>query len=91
MFCNLIQIIEFKRQTQFQFKIHICRSLQMILFIMFCILFLFRYKVRDEFKDDVQLIFSNCKRYNEDESPVGRAGHLMKLFFDSRWAELTTV
>ena len=52
---------------------------------------LFRYRVRDEFKADVQLIFSNCKRYNEDESPVGRAGHLMKLFFDSRWAELTTV
>jgi len=49
------------------------------------------YKVREEFKEDVQLIFTNCKRYNEDESPVGRAGHLMKLFFESRWAELTSV
>jgi len=47
------------------------------------------YKAREEFREDVSLMFLNCKRYNEDESPVGKAGHLMKLFFDSRWAELT--
>lgn len=47
------------------------------------------YKTRDDFKEDVHLLFTNCKKFNEDESPVGRAGHLMKLFFESRWAELT--
>jgi len=27
--------------------------------------------------------------FNEDDSQVGQAGHLMKQFFESRWAELT--
>lgn len=47
------------------------------------------YKFRDEFVDDVRLIFSNCERFNEDDSPVGKAGHAMRSHFESRWAELT--
>jgi len=38
---------------------------------------------------DVRLVFANCEMFNEDESQVGQAGHLMKQFFESRWAELT--
>lgn len=47
------------------------------------------YKSHDEFSTDVRLVFSNCEMFNEDESQVGQAGHLMKQFFESRWAELT--
>jgi bromodomain adjacent to zinc finger domain protein 2A len=51
---------------------------------------MFRYKGRDEFKEDVNLIFKNCQIFNEDDSPVGKAGRLMRTFFESRWAELTS-
>lgn len=37
---------------------------------------------------DVQLIFDNCKTFNEDESPVGKAGHNLRKFFQKRWKEL---
>jgi len=47
------------------------------------------YKTHDEFSADVRLVFSNCEMFNEDNSRVGQAGHLMKLFFESRWSELT--
>ena len=47
------------------------------------------YKLRDGFLDDVRLIFSNCELFNEDDSPVGKAGHAMKRHFEARWAELT--
>ncbi|XP_057373680.1 bromodomain adjacent to zinc finger domain protein 2B-like [Daphnia carinata] len=46
------------------------------------------YKTRDDFCADLQLMFVNCVTFNEDDSPVGKAGHSMKTFFDSRWAEL---
>ncbi|XP_061726231.1 uncharacterized protein LOC133531852 [Cydia pomonella] len=45
------------------------------------------YKCKEEFASDVRLIFSNCEVFNEDYSPVGRAGHNMREFFDSRWAQ----
>ena len=47
------------------------------------------YKSRDEFVEDVRLIFSNCEVFNEDNSPVGKAGHAMRNLFETRWAELT--
>ena len=47
------------------------------------------YKSRDEFVEDVRLIFSNCEVFNEDDSPVGKAGHTMRNLFETRWAELT--
>ncbi|XP_073964798.1 bromodomain adjacent to zinc finger domain 2B toutatis isoform X18 [Choristoneura fumiferana] len=46
------------------------------------------YKCKEEFASDVRLIFSNCEVFNEDDSPVGRAGHNMRQFFDARWAQL---
>ncbi|XP_067003297.2 bromodomain adjacent to zinc finger domain protein 2B isoform X3 [Anabrus simplex] len=46
------------------------------------------YKSRDEFCADVRLIFNNCETFNEDDSPVGKAGHSMRSFFETRWGEL---
>lgn len=47
------------------------------------------YKSREEFVEDVRLIFSNCELFNEDDSPVGKAGYAMRNLFETRWAELT--
>uniref|UniRef100_A0A8C6NVL9 Bromodomain adjacent to zinc finger domain, 2A n=1 Tax=Nothobranchius furzeri TaxID=105023 RepID=A0A8C6NVL9_NOTFU len=41
----------------------------------------------DEFSADAQLVFNNCELFNEDTSEVGTAGHSMRRFFESRWAE----
>ena len=46
------------------------------------------YKTRGDFCDDVKLIFTNCEIFNEDDSPVGKAGYAMKNLFDTRWLEL---
>ncbi|XP_060070967.1 bromodomain adjacent to zinc finger domain protein 2B-like [Ylistrum balloti] len=46
------------------------------------------YKSRAEFAADCRLIFENCKTFNEDESEVGRGGHTLRKFFESRWKEL---
>ncbi|XP_075169426.1 bromodomain adjacent to zinc finger domain 2B toutatis isoform X2 [Haematobia irritans] len=47
------------------------------------------YKNREDFCVDVRQIFDNCEMFNEDDSPVGKAGHGMRKFFEMRWAELT--
>ncbi|XP_030388198.1 uncharacterized protein LOC115634529 isoform X2 [Scaptodrosophila lebanonensis] len=47
------------------------------------------YKSREDFCSDVRQIFDNCEMFNEDDSPVGKAGHGMRKFFESRWTELT--
>jgi len=47
-----------------------------------------QYKSREEFCADVRLIFNNCETFNEDDSPVGKAGHSMRSFFETRWGEL---
>lgn len=47
------------------------------------------YKSRDEIASDARLIFDNCETFNEDDSPVGQAGHRMRAFFECRWMELT--
>lgn len=57
-------------------------------FINFLILH-FSYKSREDFIADVRLIFDNCEIFNEDDSPVGKAGHSLRKFFESRWMELT--
>ncbi|XP_051516056.1 bromodomain adjacent to zinc finger domain protein 2A-like isoform X1 [Myxocyprinus asiaticus] len=41
----------------------------------------------EEFAADAQLVFNNCELFNEDTSDVGKAGHSMRCFFESRWAE----
>lgn len=49
----------------------------------------YRYKSRDEFCADVRQMFINCEVFNEDDSPVGKAGHGMRSFFEMRWTEIT--
>ncbi|KAK9884034.1 hypothetical protein WA026_004967 [Henosepilachna vigintioctopunctata] len=46
------------------------------------------YKGKDEFSADVRQIFNNCEIFNEDDSPVGKAGHMMRQFFEARWNEM---
>lgn len=58
--------------------------MHILILISFC-----SYKSRDEFIADVRLIFDNCEIFNEDDSPVGKAGHSLRKFFESRWIELT--
>lgn len=60
-----------------------------IFYFLFFIIFFFSYKSRDEFCADVRQMFINCEVFNEDDSPVGKAGHAMRNFFESRWMEIT--
>ena len=46
-----------------------------------------QYKKRDEFSDDIELILNNCEFYNEDESPVGQAGHELRKLFRAEWTK----
>lgn len=47
-----------------------------------------QYLNLETFIIDVNLVFDNCERFNEDNSDIGRAGHNMRSFFESRWNEL---
>lgn len=53
---------------------------------MFCF---YSYKAREDFVADVRQIFDNCEVFNEDDSPVGKAGHGMRKYFELRWVEMT--
>ncbi|CAF2096983.1 unnamed protein product [Rotaria magnacalcarata] len=46
-----------------------------------------QYTKRDEFLNDVELLLNNCEYFNEDDSPVGQAGHLLRTFFQAQWAK----
>lgn len=48
----------------------------------------YRYLNLETFIIDVNLVFENCEKFNEDDSEIGRAGHSMRRFFDKRWTEL---
>lgn len=52
------------------------------------VLFRFRYQNLETFIIDVNLVFDNCEKFNEDNSEIGRAGHNMRKFFEKRWTEL---
>ncbi|XP_048050653.1 bromodomain adjacent to zinc finger domain protein 2B isoform X1 [Megalobrama amblycephala] len=47
-----------------------------------------QYLNLETFIIDVNLVFDNCERFNEDNSDIGRAGHTMRRFFQRRWTEL---
>ncbi|XP_041662878.1 bromodomain adjacent to zinc finger domain protein 2B isoform X2 [Cheilinus undulatus] len=47
-----------------------------------------QYLNLESFIVDVNLVFENCEKFNEDDSQIGRAGHRMRRFFDKRWTEL---
>ncbi|CAH1773357.1 unnamed protein product [Owenia fusiformis] len=48
-----------------------------------------QYDSVEEFHDDVYLVFDNCKTFNEDDSEVGDAGHIMRRYFTKRWKDIT--
>lgn len=50
-----------------------------------------RYKSMKSFSSEVRMVFDNCQAYNVDESPIGRAGHAVRQYFEKRWAELEPV
>ncbi|CAL4060724.1 unnamed protein product, partial [Meganyctiphanes norvegica] len=45
------------------------------------------YKSAEEFCVDLRLMFNNCETFNEDDSPVGKAGHNLRCFFQTKWNE----
>uniref|UniRef100_A0A3B3RFA1 Bromodomain adjacent to zinc finger domain 2B n=1 Tax=Paramormyrops kingsleyae TaxID=1676925 RepID=A0A3B3RFA1_9TELE len=47
-----------------------------------------QYQNLETFIIDVNLVFDNCEKFNEDNSDIGRAGHNMRKFFERRWTEL---
>ncbi|XP_070770351.1 bromodomain adjacent to zinc finger domain protein 2B [Enoplosus armatus] len=47
-----------------------------------------QYLNLETFIIDVNLVFENCEKFNEDDSEIGQAGHSMRRFFDKRWTEL---
>uniref|UniRef100_A0A8C2Q9X5 Bromodomain adjacent to zinc finger domain 2B n=1 Tax=Cyprinus carpio TaxID=7962 RepID=A0A8C2Q9X5_CYPCA len=47
-----------------------------------------QYLNLETFIIDVNLVFDNCEKFNEDSSDIGRAGHAMRRFFQRRWTEL---
>nr|XP_020463260.1 bromodomain adjacent to zinc finger domain protein 2B-like isoform X2 [Monopterus albus] len=47
-----------------------------------------QYQNLETFIIDVNLVFDNCEKFNEDNSDIGRAGHNMRRFFEKRWTEL---
>ena len=46
-----------------------------------------QYVKRDDFFHDIELILNNCEYFNEDDSPVGQAGHLLRTLFQSLWTK----
>lgn len=47
-----------------------------------------QYTDPEQFLADCRLIFDNCETFNEDESPVVRAGRNLREFIEARWKEL---
>ncbi|VDL19729.1 unnamed protein product [Hymenolepis diminuta] len=44
------------------------------------------YSSLREWREDVRQIFTNCRIFNEDESEIGKAGHELRKYFESTWA-----
>ena len=74
-----------ERSSMMECKSSLCKSVKCKILIDF----FRRYKGKDEFKNDVNMIFQNCQVFNEDDSPVGKCGKNMKTFFQKRWTDLT--
>ncbi|CAF0727334.1 unnamed protein product [Didymodactylos carnosus] len=46
-----------------------------------------QYENKDDFVMDIRLIFDNCELYNEDDSPVCQAAHLLRDYFETTWTK----
>ena len=38
--------------------------------------------------EEGRLIFDNCEFFNEDDSAIGKAGHKLRAFFETKWLKL---
>ncbi|CAJ0942984.1 unnamed protein product, partial [Mesorhabditis belari] len=46
------------------------------------------YNTPEDFHADVELMFTNCRTFNEDDSPIGQAGIQLHKFFSKRWRQV---
>ncbi|PAV84795.1 hypothetical protein WR25_05319 [Diploscapter pachys] len=46
------------------------------------------YEGPEDFAADMELMFNNCRTFNEDDSPVGVAGTTLHKFYQKRWRQL---
>ncbi|KAK6043582.1 Bromodomain protein [Cooperia oncophora] len=46
------------------------------------------YETPEDFAADMELMFNNCRTFNEDDSPVGMAGASLAKFYHKRWRQL---
>ncbi|CAJ0569835.1 unnamed protein product, partial [Mesorhabditis spiculigera] len=46
------------------------------------------YPTAEDFHADVELMFANCRKFNEDKSPIGAAGLALNRFFSKRWRQV---
>uniref|UniRef100_A0A1I7TWX6 Bromodomain adjacent to zinc finger domain protein 2B n=1 Tax=Caenorhabditis tropicalis TaxID=1561998 RepID=A0A1I7TWX6_9PELO len=46
------------------------------------------YETPEDFFEDIELMFANCRQFNIDHSDIGRAGHALHKFFQKRWKQL---
>uniref|UniRef100_A0A915AP95 Bromodomain adjacent to zinc finger domain protein 2B n=2 Tax=Parascaris univalens TaxID=6257 RepID=A0A915AP95_PARUN len=47
-----------------------------------------KYETQESFLEDVELMFENCRTFNEDESEIGKAGISLHKFYSKRWKQL---
>uniref|UniRef100_A0A158R472 Bromodomain adjacent to zinc finger domain protein 2B n=1 Tax=Syphacia muris TaxID=451379 RepID=A0A158R472_9BILA len=47
-----------------------------------------KYQSQESFLEDIELMFTNCKTFNEDESEIGKAGISLHKFYSKRWKQL---
>jgi len=46
------------------------------------------YENKEQFAYDCRLIFDNCEFFNEDDSAIGKAGHKLRAYFETKWLKL---
>ena len=46
------------------------------------------YENKEQFAYDCRLIFDNCEFFNEDDSAIGKAGHKLRAFFETKWFKI---
>ncbi|CCD65251.2 Bromodomain adjacent to zinc finger domain protein 2 [Caenorhabditis elegans] len=46
------------------------------------------YETPEDFAEDIELMFANCRQFNIDHSEIGRAGISLHKFFQKRWKQL---
>lgn len=47
-----------------------------------------KYPTQESFLEDLELMFENCRTFNEDESEIGKAGICLHKFYSKRWKQL---